>query len=92
MEKHNNFESVEDLQSAATADKMGKENTSQSEQHNIQPEHYVATQPEPQQTNECCFKNLWKKLKGFFFGTRFANNNEAQKNLSTGISCEIAQK
>lgn len=92
MKNHNNFESIEDLQSAATADKIGKENTSQSKQHNIQPENDVATQPEPQQTNECCikrfFKSLWKKLKGFFLSTKFANNNKAQKNLNTGNCCE----
>ena len=92
MKNHNNFKNVEDLKSAATADKIGKENTSQSKQHNIQPENYIATQPEPQQTNECCikrfFKSLWKKLKGFFLSTKFANNNKAQKNLNTGNCCE----
>ena len=55
-------------------------------------EKHTATTSEPPQTNECCvkrfFKSLWKKLKGFFFGTKFANNNEAQKNLSTRNSCE----
>ena len=45
------------------------------------------------QTNECCvkrfFKNLWKKLKGFFCGTRCADNSQAANNLNNRSSCEL---
>ena len=45
------------------------------------------------QTNECFvkrfFKNLWKKLKGFLYGIRPANNNQTQNNLNNMSSCEL---
>ncbi|MBQ7537287.1 MAG: hypothetical protein IJT14_04185 [Rickettsiales bacterium] len=34
-------------------------------------------------------KKCWKKIKGFLYGTRFANNNEANKDLNSEKSNKL---
>ena len=85
---------VNDIVSETDSEIEGQQDK-KNKQSNIISECVIVNPTGPTQTNECCvkrfFKNLWKKLKGFFYGTRFADNNKAANSLNNEKSNELSK-